>query len=683
MKFNATILAAASTAALNLWLTSAKATDRIVICVENHTGVAASDLHVNFTGAGGNLYVDPTSVVAIGCPTPTVPSNGTVTNTAVIDWGSGCVGSGSAVLFIASTTNGPLGVSGGHWTSAGADIGPITICAGFPKPLPPGGGGPLGALKIQVWCAPATPAFYAGCQKVPGAICWRWFCCIPAGTYWWRAIWCPNFASRQARLFEAPPWFILTGWMPDGAFAGSYRWVQWTLPQPPPLPPVGPPLPAGTNGPPPFRSPRFGHPFPPHRYSFQVRYSDDGGGTFRQGGDFIQSFFDVFTALDIIQPTTTVFATNFTAILANLAPRYSNAAAALGPLISELRNVETNPPDSTIMQMRIDTEILQLSLSSMSTQFFGGHVLDPTPYQGASNSLADLALRLNQVSAQINLPRLRDSASSLQLMANTFGYATAVVATGQMETNASEQDNFFWALQNRVWTEWHLAASAMLTHLRVYLPLNNWSWSKSTIDQARVKLQDRNTGEVLEDFFVPLSDASYFDVPYLLPENLAVRLWFKLPTHLSVAMDLNLQDGLQVTVPSLVAGDANGDNCIDSADLQQVQQDMGTGGPNAVSVSSSDVNGDGYVNTTDLQIVSANFGLCGQQIAPPLLKSLVDASGNLELRFPFDFQLQSSPTLPATNWPPYLVEPQVLGSFYHVFIGAPLTDSQFFRASGR
>src|SRR5262245_9197526 len=113
-------------------LLSAEATDRIVVCVQNTTGVAASDLHVTFTGTGGNIYVDPLSVVAVGCPTPAVPSNGTVTNTAVIDWGASCVGVGATVTFVAYTTNGPLAVSSGFWTAGGTNIGPIALCRGTP-----------------------------------------------------------------------------------------------------------------------------------------------------------------------------------------------------------------------------------------------------------------------------------------------------------------------------------------------------------------------------------------------------------------------------------------------------------------------------------------------------------------------------------------------------------------------
>lgn len=682
MKLKLHAISLAYVLALSLLVLSASAADRVVVCVQNNTGVAASDLHVTFTGTGGNIYVDPFSVVAIGCPTPLVTSNGAITNTADIDWGVACVAPGSTVMFIASTVNGPLGVASGTWTAGGATIGPISLCRGFPKPLPPGGGGggKWGALKIQNMCVPNAPAFYTGCQQAPNGICWDWFRCIPGGVYWWRAIWCP-YANRTIRLFEVPPWYILTPWMQDGTFPQCYMWIRLTTPDPPPLPMFGPPVQPVTNGPPPFPPQRPRTPFPPHRHSFQVRYSDDGGGTFRQSGDFIQSFFDIFLDLDVLKPTANVFATNFPAVMTELAPRYANAAQTLNPLIAELRDVETNEPNPTVTQIRVDTEALQSSFLGIATEFEGGHVLDPTPYQNAAIALNDMSQRFMQMGAQLSLPRLNDVARSLRLISEAFAYAVTQVNTGMMDTSPGVQDNFYWALQDRAFSEWHLAGSAAVTHVRILLPLNGWSWSKSAIDQVRVRIQDANSSEILEDFFVPISDGSYFDVPYLLPEGLPVRLWFKLPTHLSVVLNLNLQDGLLITTPQLVAGDANGDNCVDSFDLLQVENDAGTGGTNSVSVSSSDVNGDGIVNQTDFDIVSANMGQCGQMLSPPLLKPFFDPSGSVDLAFPFDFDLQSTPSLSAPSWTTYPTPPQVLGPAYHVILSPPLSGNQFFRAT--
>ena len=55
---------------------------------------------------------------------------------------------------------------------------------------------------IEWWCAPNTPGFYTDCQKLPLGPCWAWFCCIPAGTYWYRVLWCP-FAFPGARVFAS------------------------------------------------------------------------------------------------------------------------------------------------------------------------------------------------------------------------------------------------------------------------------------------------------------------------------------------------------------------------------------------------------------------------------------------------------------------------------------------------
>jgi hypothetical protein len=54
------------------------------------------------------------------------------------------------------------------------------------------------------------------------------------------------------------------------------------------------------------------------------------------------------------------------------------------------------------------------------------------------------------------------------------------------------------------------------------------------------------------------------------------------------------------------AGDVNGDDVIDDADLLQVLFDFGT------SSSTADVNGDGVVDDADLLVVLFNFGATGE-----------------------------------------------------------------------
>lgn len=94
----------------------------------NRTGSTASDLHVTFAFTGGSL--EGTVVVnAPGCPPPVVPSNGTPTNTLVVDWRRDCVRPGASVTVDVRTKNGPLDLVGGFWTSRARQeepgIGPL------------------------------------------------------------------------------------------------------------------------------------------------------------------------------------------------------------------------------------------------------------------------------------------------------------------------------------------------------------------------------------------------------------------------------------------------------------------------------------------------------------------------------------------------------------------------------
>lgn len=106
---------------------------RYLVNVVNNTGNPASDLHVTFTGSGGNLFVNPGGViVAPGpCPVPAVPSNLLKsTNEVVIDWGTSCVAPCATAWFTTLTAFGPLGFESGFWTSMvngvpDTNIGPV------------------------------------------------------------------------------------------------------------------------------------------------------------------------------------------------------------------------------------------------------------------------------------------------------------------------------------------------------------------------------------------------------------------------------------------------------------------------------------------------------------------------------------------------------------------------------
>lgn len=112
--------------------------------ITNSTGGNASDLHVTFTGTGGNLSTVVT-VNAPGCPAPAIPSNGTITNTMVLNWAQNCVQPGAMVTVRVSTVNGPLAFDSGFWTN-------------LANPGPPGSG-PVNAGDIaEVYVFDDQPA---------------------------------------------------------------------------------------------------------------------------------------------------------------------------------------------------------------------------------------------------------------------------------------------------------------------------------------------------------------------------------------------------------------------------------------------------------------------------------------------------------------------------------------------
>jgi hypothetical protein len=108
--------------------------DTIVVRVTNNSGRPASDVHVQFSGSGGNVTVDPAKVAITMPPStpvtppfpPVVPSNPpAVSNEANIQWTSNgqpngapvpAVPDGAEVTFPASTTNGPLQIQSVTWS---------------------------------------------------------------------------------------------------------------------------------------------------------------------------------------------------------------------------------------------------------------------------------------------------------------------------------------------------------------------------------------------------------------------------------------------------------------------------------------------------------------------------------------------------------------------------------------
>jgi hypothetical protein len=134
------------------------------------------------------------------------------------------------------------------------------------------------------------------------------------------------------------------------------------------------------------------------------------------------------------------------------------------------------------------------------------------------------------------------------------------------------------------------------------------------VEAARVQILNRNTGLIVDDDYRTLSESGAVDVPIIGLEGEPLRIWVKLPTHLSVVMDTDAIDGAVLVAPAFIGGDADGDNCITNDDVDIVTNDLGAGGVSATYVPPSDVTGNGVVTIADLALVSNNLGQCGDDI---------------------------------------------------------------------
>jgi hypothetical protein len=575
----------------------AQAADLVVVSVVNTTGQDAEDLHVTFTGTNGNIFVDPWSVIALRCPVPDVPSNGTVTDTAVIDWGAPCVPAGSTVTFLARTTDGPLAFSSGFWTNGGV-IGPVTDITVRRVAFPPGR---FGALKVATRCIPNIPPIYTPwvLGGFPPFPCWARWCCFPGGVrYEYMVYYCP-FTLRTPRLLEIPPWIPLTGWLPDGNFPASFYYWQFVTygldREPPSGPPANPPVPRG---------PRSG----PWMQMLEVRNSDDGGVTFRPAADFASAFFNVFTDLQISttnEPPEEIG--GFSNILMRMAPGYAAAARDFTALLAELDDVLSAEPNPVLSAIQQDLRTIQSALADMASAFDSGQVTDPSPFDTMASALLDMAAQMRQLPAQ---QRFANASSNLMSMADGFNTAADMVRRG---LKGPDQDVFLWALLDRFGPMMANLASGTMPHIRVQVDLGAWAWYPWTISQVHVIVQRADTRQIVDELFAPISDLGEFDIPSF-DQNVPLNIWFKLPTHLSRVVSVIARDGLHVGPIPVIPGDVNGDNVIDGEDLRIVTKDQGRGGLNADEVPPSDVNGDGIVNEIDLSIVQQNQGRRGEQL---------------------------------------------------------------------
>ena len=76
--------------------------------------------------------------------------------------------------------------------------------------------------------------------------------------------------------------------------------------------------------------------------------------------------------------------------------------------------------------------------------------------------------------------------------------------------------------------------------------------------------------------------------------------------YLDAETTLVVGPGINALPPvRLLAGDLNGDGCVDSADVEIVSAAYGA------DLAQGDINADGVVDIADAALVAGNFGLCG------------------------------------------------------------------------
>ncbi len=576
--------------------------DAVLVVVANNTGQPASDLHLTFSGGGGVLYADPVAIFAGGCPTPAVPSNPpVVTNTVVVDWGVACVTPATYATVLVTTPNGPLTYVSGFWTRNNVNIGAISsadISVQRVSLPPPPIGGPVG-MKIQVRYRPCGPGVYTPWMKGPNT-CWIRTCCFPAGFVCeFRIILCP-FTNPFNRFWETGPWAALTPWRKAGKTGPIWFRQRLTYPPPPDRPIIVGPL---CNMPAlPLESER------PWYATLEVKYSDDGGVSYRPATDFNSTFLAVGNAL-AFDVQTLPGPTTFEELLLYYSPKYEKAAALFQPLIGEAQLVFDSPldPDQAALMLNVigDLEALSAALAAISADFADAEVRDASAFQAARDALTMLA-----VDMQGALPaRFAHTADNLDSMAFGFDVAAQMVEAGLDVT--TNQDFFLWGLQNRFQPMLAQAASSTLSHARIYVNMGDYQWFRSAGPGVDFKVQQVRNGQIVDSGVAPISDLDAFDVQFYA-YGVRYRVWFKPPTHLSRVVTFTAAEGVTVSAGTLIGGDVNGDNCIDARDVDQVIADLGTGGPLAAAVTSSDANYDGVVDDIDLDIVLTNLGQCGQ-----------------------------------------------------------------------
>lgn len=597
---------------------------------ENSTGQFAADLHITLGSVGVPtiIMVDPVTVTAIdNCPPPTISIVGT---TVVIDWGVACVPPGAKISVMMVTPNAPLGgptLVGCFWTDIGhVNIGPCGNCGFTTVNL---GGGPiLGAWKIQTRYRPLGQIGYTKWRRLPGRPCWWRWCCNPWG---WqcerRIIYCP-FSTRFFRFWEVPPWIPVSRWVGGKTLPPAYWWQRTTI-DPPPNERING---AWANAPTAADITDWGW-----HYDLTTYYSDGLADPFQEVNDFASAAYGAWQALvatapldpNNIDPNGPPAPSQFEPLLQFVGPGMVQAGFEFLSLIPEIDNVRFNEPSPLMNQVRADVQLIGLSLVSIGNQWNSGTPGPISSYFQLQNGLQNLSNDMVQAAFQTGSQRFHNAALELQSMREGVDEAINQLLLGLPDP--CSQDLFTWGMLSRFAASLRHFATACMPHIQLQLDVGNYQWYGSSIAGAHVTTQDLATSEIVDDSSSPVSDMHRVGLVQL--DSTPVRLRVKLPTHLSRVVEVPAPfDGLVIPVPPLIQGDANGDNCVDTNDLDMVLADLGQGGEDADSVPSSDVDGSGLVDIDDVVIVQFNMGQCGEELPiPPVCPGDVDGDLDIDI----------------------------------------------------
>ncbi len=609
-----------------------------IITCTNSTASPASSLELNFAPTSGPLTVNPMTVLAPGCPSPVVSTFG---STIAISWGANCIPPGATLSLIASRPNSPnaLTFSSGTWADIDGDIGIVTdgdiYIDCFIGRVP---NGPRWTIRIRTRYRPINLVY--GDWFHPAGDCWYRWCCYDGLECFYRVD-LYVFKSAFNRFFGLRRCIPLTGWRKFRELPAGWDLARQTWP------PDGIVI-NGPIGPPP-NVPIFFHGNLPFSIGFseEALNSDDTGDSYRPASNLASAFLAVRDAVRISMPgegPPPPPPPSFEVALMNMAPGYCAAAEALQSVVDEINLISVDEPDPLLDDVRIDIELIQLSLVGICNQMQSAIVQNPLPFQNMSMACDLLATHLIMVPTTGQ--RFQNAAENLQAIAAGFDLAAGFVAANMYDNlnDLHERDQFLWTQVARFPNEMFQLAKALDGHGRINVPLlppTFQSWQAEDQGEALVQVADRDQIAIdptntLDEFTDRLSEFGMLvvrrpDRDDGVDQEVPLRVRFKYPRHLSRVVDIPPGDGATVSVPALIAGDVNDDDCIDLADLNQVIATQGQGGPFAPQVPPTDVNGDGIVNNIDIMIVQANLGQCGQAIdACVTFQFDLDGDGDLD-----------------------------------------------------